>query len=107
MNDQAKSLKIRDLNDQLRKTGSGGTTLFAGILAQMDESQRFKILEAVRAAEVQTGDGDDPYAEHDFGKVEVDGESYLWKIDYYDPKMEYGSETPEDPDVTRRVLSIL
>lgn len=106
-NDQVKSLKIRELNDRLRKTGSGGTTLFAGVLAQMDESVRFKVLEAVRVAEVNTGDGDDPYAEHDFGTAEVEGERYIWKIDYYDPSMEHGSETPEDPESTRRVLSIM
>ena len=37
----------------------------------------------------------------------MDGESVMFKIDYYDENMEYGSPDPADPGVTRRVLTIM
>ena len=51
--------------------------------------------------------GDDPYGEHDFGAVSVEGERYFWKIEYYDLTMDKGSEDPSDPSITRRVLTIM
>jgi hypothetical protein len=48
----------------------------------------------------------DPHGEHDFFFFQVEGERYFAKIDYYDRAMEYGSENPEDPEVTTRVLTI-
>ena len=52
-------------------------------------------------------EANDPYSEHDFGAVEMDGERYFFKIDYYDLAMEMGSEAAADPSLTRRVLTIL
>lgn len=49
----------------------------------------------------------DPYGEHDFGKVVVNGVSCFWKISYYDNRLEYGSEDPANPDITTRVLTIM
>ena len=49
----------------------------------------------------------DPYSEHDFGKIELFGETIFWKFDYYDLALEYGSEDPSDPAVTSRVLTIM
>jgi hypothetical protein len=49
----------------------------------------------------------DPYGEHDFGKIEIEGESYFWKIDCYDKSLESGSPDPSDPAVTTRVLTIM
>ncbi len=31
----------------------------------------------------------DPYEEHDFGSLELEGEHILWKIDYYDQSLSY------------------
>ncbi len=52
-------------------------------------------------------EGDDPYGEHDFGHFEHAEEKYYWKFDYYDANYEFGSETPADPMVTRRVLTLM
>ena len=49
----------------------------------------------------------DPYGEHDFGHFELVGRSFYWKIDYYDPKCEFGSEDPADPKKTTRVLTLM
>jgi hypothetical protein len=96
---------IRALNDQLRRTGKGGQIVAAGALTQADP-------EEIRKAAIQVRDyaafdsKDDPHGEHDFGSFEIDDQRYMWKIDYYGPDMESGSENPADPKVTRRVLTI-
>lgn len=100
-----KTVRIRELNEALRKERKGGKIFFAGSLSQADLILKAGVYAAVAAAEVPA-DGDDPYGEADFGKVVVDGDKYLWKIDYYDKAMEYGSEDPSNPDITERVLSI-
>jgi Protein of unknown function (DUF3768) len=37
----------------------------------------------------------------------VRGEQLFWKIDYYDVDLTFGSATPEDPSVTKRMLTIM
>ena len=63
------------------------------------------------ATHVQTYDdfheGNDPYGEHDFGSFTFQNRKFLWKIDYYDVNYEYGSPDSSDPNVTRRVLTIM
>lgn len=49
----------------------------------------------------------DPYGEHDFGRIEHNGTRVFWKIDYYNRDLTQGSEHPEDPRQTRRVLTIM
>lgn len=50
----------------------------------------------------------DPHGERDFGSFDhpMAGKVF-WKIDYYDEKLEYGSEDPSDPARTRRVLTVM
>lgn len=52
-------------------------------------------------------EGNDPYAEHDFGAFNHGGRKFFWKIDYYDTDYRYGSEDPSDLEKTRRVLTIM
>lgn len=67
--------------------------------------------EAVKA----TGDFDcfepenDPEGWHDFGSVTIRGETVFWKIDLYETSSDfrYGAETPDDPETTIRVLTIM
>ncbi len=49
----------------------------------------------------------DPHGKHDFGAFEHEGKRVFWKIDYYAPDMEHGSENPADPKQTVRVLTIM
>lgn len=49
----------------------------------------------------------DPYGEHDFGSLIVDGNKVFWKIDYYDKGMQYASPDPANLSVTVRVMTIM
>jgi Protein of unknown function (DUF3768) len=42
-----------------------------------------------------------------FGSFEVAGETFFWKIDYYDRSMMFGSEDPSVPEKTMRLLTIM
>jgi hypothetical protein len=49
----------------------------------------------------------DPYGEHDFGSVGLDGARFFWKIDYYNRGLDAGTDDPSDPAKTARVLTIM
>ncbi|MEM6275319.1 MAG: DUF3768 domain-containing protein [Pseudomonadota bacterium] len=51
----------------------------------------------------------DPAGWHDFGAVTIRSERVFWKIDLYeaDSDFRYGAETPENPETTMRVLTIM
>ncbi|SMY10135.1 DUF3768 domain-containing protein [Flavimaricola marinus] len=51
----------------------------------------------------------DPEGWHDFGAVEIRGETVFWKIDLYetDSDFRYGAEAPDNPATTMRVLTIM
>ena len=98
--------RIRDLNDELRTTGIGGKTyLTRGMWAKGSDFVAHAVA-AVRAFDAFSEDND-PWQEHDCATLDVDGETVIFKIDYYDVNMEYGSPDPADPKVTRRVLTIM
>ncbi|CTQ34821.1 DUF3768 domain-containing protein [Jannaschia rubra] len=51
---------------------------------------------------------DDPDGLRDFGAMGVEGARVWWKIDLYsDDRLEWGSERPDDPARTYRVLMLL
>ena len=52
-------------------------------------------------------EGNDPYSEHDFGAFDHEGNKLFWKIDYYSPSLDGGSEDPADPSKTMRVLTLM
>jgi len=100
-------LSIAELNDLLRTSFLGGQVVMTPGIAAQDAQVREEIITAVRTYDA-FGPDNDPYGERDFGVIEhpVAGRVF-WKIDYYDPSLEMGSEDPADPNVTRRVLTIL
>lgn len=79
--------------------------LTSGIQNLPDTTQS-RIVEAAQGFDTFTPDND-PHGEHDFGAVTVEGHKVFWKIDYYDPTLQYGSEDPANPAVTKRVLTIM
>ena len=98
--------RIRALNDELRKTGAGGKTYLTRGLIAKGADFIAKATAAVRAFDAFTDDND-PWQEHDCASLDVDGEPVMFKVDYYDENMEYGSPDPADPRLTRRVLTIM
>ncbi len=98
--------RIRALNDELRKTGAGGKTFLTSGLIAKGADFIAKATAAVRAFDAFTDDND-PWQEHDCATLDVDGEAVMFKIDYYDLDLEYGSPDPADPRLTRRVLTIM
>lgn len=98
--------RIRALNDELRKTGAGGKTYLTSGLIEKGADFIAKATAAVRALDAFTNDND-PWQEHDCATLDVDGETVMFKIDYYDVNMEHGSPDPADPRLTTRVLTIM
>jgi hypothetical protein len=104
--DAERSATIRKLNDAFRTTLTGGAVMMtAGVVALGPETQA-EILAAVRAFDAFDADND-PWAEHDFGAIEVAGERVFFKLDYFDLTRAFHSPEPADPTVTERVLTIM
>jgi len=97
---------IAALNDRFRQTYWGGKVMTTSGVNELSDDTRAAVFAAVMHYDNFTEDND-PYGEHDFGKVVVNGVSCFWKISYYDNRLEYGSEDPANPDNTTRVLTIM
>ena len=98
--------RIRALNDELRKNFSQGHAVMTiGITALGSEA----VANIVETIEVYDDfcHANDPYEEHDFGSFEADGHTIFFKIDYYDSTLTVHSPDPSDPDVTKRVITII
>lgn len=98
--------RIRALNDRFRSTFVGGQILLTAGAAELPVDKKAELLLRVKDFTEFTADND-PHHEHDFGVIELAGQSYFWKIDYYDPELHAGSEDPADPEKTARVLTIM
>ena len=98
--------KIAELNDKFRTTFQGGRLVTTATFASLPEATKAKVLETVRTFSTFTPDND-PYGEHDLAIFEVDGERFMFKIDYYDAACVNGSEDPSDPSKTIRVMTVM
>jgi len=98
--------RIRELNDAFRQTFTGGQVVMTLGVAALAENELAQLLERVRRFDAFTKDND-PHGEHDFGNIEIAGQSYFFKVDYYAPDMEGGSEDSADPAKTTRVMTIM
>lgn len=98
--------KIRDLNDKLRRELPHGRVMITRAVSQLPIQDLKQILELVRTFDTFT-EGNDPWGEHDFGKIVFKDIEYFWKIDAYDLTMEFGSPDPADDSVSKRVLTLL
>jgi hypothetical protein len=104
--------RIRELNDALRTCSdpigalmmNGQLVITRGIASRGNEFIA-KAIAAVRAFNNFTPNND-PFGEHDFAFLDVDGERIFFKVDYFDRDLQYHSPDASDPAVTRRVLTI-
>ena len=114
---------IRRLNDAAR--GRPGTASIANAtigFQSLPDADRVAALAAI--VNFSQFDGtNDPYGEHDFGTVyrlargtwtqerpsddKSITETVVWKVDYYDSTLTYGSEAPWDEQQTKRVLTVM
>jgi hypothetical protein len=97
---------IRVLNDNFRSTFTGGRVLTTAGVAELPVDVKARLFLAVQSFSDFNADND-PHREHDFGSIEIEAETYFWKIDFYDLDMVGGSEDPADPEKTTRVLTIM
>lgn len=99
--------RIRELNDgfRMRAEGQGSVVVTVGL---QDKGAAFvtTTLQAVKSFS-DFNDDSDPWGEHDFGAVEIEGEQVFWKIDYLCPDLSAGSENPANAGLTHRVLTIM
>ncbi len=100
------TIKIRDLNDQFRRTGIGGTINVTRGIADMAVDYVYAIMQIVKKYDEFTEDNN-PHGEHDFGSFQFRGELFYWKIDYYDLQFQAHSPDPTNPKVTNRVLTVM
>ncbi len=98
--------KIRQLNDNFRKTFVGWDLIITAWLRALWPLVLFKVMDVVMQFD-DFNEDNDPYGEHDFWRFEVDWKAFYFKIDYYDKSMEFGSPDPSDPSVTVRVLTMM
>lgn len=97
---------IARLNDTLRKTGTGGTIVVTRAVTNLNGFDAGPLAAALAAYDRFDADND-PYGERDFGDLTLFGADLLWKIDYYDIDLQFGSDDPEDSNVTKRVLTVM
>ena len=95
-----KTVMIAMLNDKFRK-GRANFMLTSGV--QSVENLQ-GLIEAVREFD-DFNDDNDPYGEHDFGRIDWIGDKVFWKIDYYNQTLdEWGDPLSKD---CKRVLTVM
>jgi hypothetical protein len=104
--EQKPSHRIRVLNDNFRSTFIGGRIVTTPGVAELPLIDKAHVLLNVQRFADFNADND-PHGEHDFGSFEVGGVTFFFKIDYYSPELDGGSEDPADPEKTTRVLTIM
>lgn len=98
--------RIAQLNDQLRKFGRGGQVMLTRGVTALDGFDAATLIAALAKYD-QFDVDNDPHGERDFGDLDYCGAELLWKVDYYDQDLIYGSPDPADPAATTRILTIL
>lgn len=103
---ESNSTAIAALNDHARQSLKGCRVFITAGVREMDADDIAYILEQVRCYRAFTP-ANDPYGEHDFGKISTWEFEVFWKFDYYDLDMQMASLDPADPTITTRVLTIM
>lgn len=101
-----RTARIAALNDALRRTGLGGRVLITKGIEALGPERVAEIRAAVARFNNFTAEND-PHGEQDCALLDVAGTRVLFKVDYYDLQLTNASPDPSDPDVTKRVLTIM
>jgi Protein of unknown function (DUF3768) len=98
--------RIRTLNDELRQHLPGGIAVMTPGVAALGQVAIDRIFKTIATFD-DFCHANDPYQEHDFGSFSAEGETIMFKIDYFDKAMTYHSPDPANPAVTERVITIM
>jgi hypothetical protein len=102
----ATTFRIRSLNDDLRKNLLGGSAFITPGIAALGHEAVARIVQTIAVYNAFCH-ANDPYEEHDFGEFEAEGKRILFKIDYFDKLMQFHSPDPANPNVTKRILTVM
>ena len=102
----SKTLRIRDLNDELRQHLLGGLAVITPGVAALGQQAVERIVQTISVYD-DFCHANDPHEEHDFGSFEADGATIFFKIDYFDKQLQMHSPDPSDESVTERVITIM
>jgi hypothetical protein len=92
MDTSAATARIAHLNDLCRTAmGVASHLVQAAGINSLPAAVQSAIRDRVERFAEFTPDND-PYGEHDFGAFEHAGERIFWKIDYYNPTLDGGSD---------------
>ena len=97
---------IKTLNDNFRRTFTGGRVMLTAGINALAADDVAEILSRVRNFDDFTT-ANDPCNEHDFGSFDYKGQKIMFKIDYYDRNLQYLSKDPADASKTIRVMTIM
>ena len=102
-----KTERIHRLNDALRTRSirNGQIVITSGVQA-MGSDLVAEARKAVAAFDAFNADND-PHDEHDFGQFTIENEKLFFKIDYYDLSLSAHSPDASNPQVTKRILTIM
>ena len=98
--------RIACLNDRISKTATGGVNVITRGVRVLPQFTPNDLLKALASYDRFDPDND-PHGERDFGDLELFGSDLLWKIDYYDREMRYGSSDPANAAHATRVLTVM
>ncbi len=98
--------RIAELNDAFRTTFSIEYGMVVDTPMVRAAPYRDELLRRIQTFDT-FNEGNNPHGENDFGSIDMEGEKYFWKIDYYDKDLRYGSDDPADLAKTKRVLTVM
>ena len=101
-----KTARIRALNDQLRQNFADGIAVMTPGVAALGAEAVERIVKTIAVFD-DFCHANDPHEEHDFGAFDADGQTIIFKIDYFDRDLSMHSPDPADPTVTQRVITIM
>ena len=92
----AKTARIRALNDQLRQNFADGIAVMTPGVAALGAEAVERIVKTIAVFD-DFCHANDPHEEHDFGSFEADGQTIYFKIDYFDQSCQCTRPTPPIP----------
>jgi hypothetical protein len=101
-----KTAQIAALNDAMRQSLVGGMAIMTPGIAALGQEVVARIIKTIEVYD-DFCHANDPHEEHDFGAFDAEGKRVFFKIDYYDESLTVHSPDPSDPNVTKRVITIM